>query len=177
MLACEVPAWWKSIHFNCHTHAHAQKHILSAPAAIHWRYMATRTPESSIPVNFLCHSIIHATPLISPMLVTVVEFHTERICDADTRWFCDCQMTYCISFSLSFPPPQGIWLCCQKLVSKHYSQESSRFRTWHRVTSWAQLWLWVLWLCIIIFVVHHIQQTDTKSISPLLAATHCSFPQ
>lgn len=77
--------------------------------------LAISKPGASIPVIF--SASLSSTPpsLISSMLAIVIEFHTERICDADTRWFCACQMTFCISPSL---PPSLLstsrrWLCCQ----------------------------------------------------------------
>lgn len=90
--------------------------------------LAIRKPEASNTVIFSA-SLSSAPPsLISPMLVTVIEFHTKRICDADTRWFCACKMMCCVSlaFALSFSRSlSSLYLkalaMLPKLVSKHYS--------------------------------------------------------
>lgn len=90
--------------------------------------LAIRKPKASNTVIFSA-SLSSAPPsLISPMLVTVIEFHTKRICDADTRWFCACKMMCCVSlaFALSFSRSLSSFYLkalamLPKLVSKHYS--------------------------------------------------------
>ena len=91
-----------------HTHMHTQSYLQQLLSTGHKRAGILHS------CPFLCLTFIHRTCLISSMLVTVMEFHTERICDADTRWFC---VKWLISLSLPLylsPPSQGIWWCRQK---------------------------------------------------------------
>lgn len=113
------------VFFVCHTYTYQSYQ----PRNDQWHLLlAIRKPEASNTVIFSA-SLSSAPPsLISPMLATVIEFHTKRICDAYTRWFCACKMMCCVSlaFALSFSRSlSSLYLkalaMLPKLVSKHYS--------------------------------------------------------
>lgn len=59
--------------------------------------LAIRKPAASIPVILSASLSPSPASFISAILVTVIEFHTETICDADTRRFCACQMPVSLS--------------------------------------------------------------------------------
>lgn len=116
------------VFFVCHTYTYQSYQ----PRNDQWHLLlAIRKPEASNTVIFsasLSSAPPSLTSLISPMLATVIEFHTKRICDAYTRWFCACKMMCCVSlaFALSFSRSlSSLYLkalaMLPKLVSKHYS--------------------------------------------------------